>query len=398
MFTLCISLLFTLMIVGETRFIEPEVIRARVQRVLSRYPVIDGHNDLPFSIRNLLKNDVSQLDLQADLSSDGLFSSNPYTNQTDLPRLRKGKVGGQFWSAFISCSRDNPTSKALEQIDLIHSLAEWFPEDLSLAKSSHDVRKAMARGKIASLIGVEGGHMINSSLSVLRSMYRAGARYLTLSHSCNTPWIDASEVDSGKIPTGVNGLSSFGEEVVREMNRLGMLIDLSHVSTAAMHHVLRVSEAPVIFSHSSARAIYNVPRNVPDDVLKMTRYKRGIVMVSLYSCHIAPGCKEDGRGNITDAVRHIDHIRRTASVDNIGLGGDYNGGERFPEGLEDVSKYPDLFEAIITQSDFHWSDEDLAKLANKNILRVMRQVERVRDRKKAEGARPSTRLLDGNLL
>ena len=207
---------------------------------------------------------------------------------------------------------------------------------------------------------------------------------MTLAHRCNTPWVDTADVELGTVPPGVYGLSQFGERVVHEMNRMGMMVDISHVDTAAMRHVLRVSRAPVIFSHSSARAVFDHPRNVPDDVLEMVRENHGIVMVNFYSCYLVPDCHSN-LGTIDDVVLHIDHIRRVAGVDHVGLGADYNGVDKVPVGLEDVSKYPALFLALLETSVFDWTDEELGKLASRNLVRVMREVEAERDRSTFNG-------------
>merc|ERR1719402_1450474 len=265
------SLLILFFFVGsQTAFLPwqyTETTQARIERILTEFPVIDGHNDFPMGIRELLRNDISKLDFDSDLTIVEPWASY-WANHIDLPRMRKGQMGGQFWSAFIGCSAQfhDAVQLFLEQIDVIHQLVARYPEDLHWATSVADIEAARAQGKIASLIGVESGHAIGSSLPLVRALYRMGARYMTLTHGCNTPWADAAQVEVGDFPPRVGGLSEFGEKVVREMNRLGMLVDLSHVSSDAMRQALAVTRAPVIFSHSGARAICSYPRNVPEDV------------------------------------------------------------------------------------------------------------------------------------
>ena len=302
------------------------------------------------------------------------------TSQTDLRRLRKGMVGGQFWSAYMSCDTQytDAVQTCLEQIDVIHQLVRNYPDDLQWADSADGIESAFKSGKIASLVGVESGHAIGSSLAVLRTIYDAGARYMTLTHSCNTPWADAAQSESGDFPAENKGISKFGERVVLEMNRLGMMVDLAHVSSDTMRDVLNVSKAPVIFSHSGARGVSNNVRNVPDDVLEMIKIKGGIVMANFYSCYIIDDCHKNN-ATIDDVVKHINHIRKVAGVDHVGIGGDYNGVSILPIGLEDVSGFPKVFEALINDKTFEWTDDDLEKLASRNILGVFRAVESVRD-------------------
>jgi len=255
---------------------------------------------------------------------------------TDLPRLRQGMVGAQFWAAYYGCSSQYKDSVQvfLEQIDLIRRMVAAHPDHLVLATTAVEVEDAFDTGKIASVIGVESGHAISSSLGVLGSLYELGARYMTLTHNCDTPWATASTSEvNGTAPSG---LSDFGRTVVKEMNRLGMLVDLSHVSAQTMSDALEISRAPVMFSHSSARGVYNVARNVPDEVLKKVAMNRGVVMVNFYDCYVA----DCGAHNVSvqDVANHVNHIRRVAGIDYVGIGGDYDGVESFPIGLEDVSK------------------------------------------------------------
>ncbi|HEX9049925.1 MAG TPA: dipeptidase [Anaeromyxobacter sp.] len=370
------------------------LVRARI--VLARHPVADGHNDLAWELRT------------SGLDAIDLRSPSPF--QTDLPRLRRGGVGLQVWSAWIP-PRLGPREQ-LEQIDLLRRMVARHPADLALATSADEAERAMRSGKIASMIGLEGGHAIASSLALLRAYHALGARSMTLTHSASVAWADSSG-DAG----GHGGLTRFGEEVVREMNRLGMLVDLSHVSDATAERALRISEAPVVFTHSAARALCDSGRNVPDPILRSVAANGGIVMVTFAGLFVddearrayAPIFKEyfERAERVTDpaerrrihdevfaklppvrvtvarAADHVEHVRRVAGIDHVGLGGDYDGVEGFPEGMEDVSGYPLLFAELVRRG---WSDEDLARLASVNFLRVLRAVEATARRLQA--ARP----------
>merc|ERR1711936_87124 len=361
----------------------------RVYRVLGQHPVVDGHNDFPMGVRSLLKNDVwDSLHFDHDLTQEEPWASY-WANHCDLPRMRKGQMGGQFWSAFIGCSAQfhDAVQLFLEQIDVIRQMVAKYPEDLMWAVSSDDIQTAIGSGKIASLIGVESGHAIGSSLALLRTLYSMGARYMTLTHGCNTPWADAAQVEQGYFPPRVNGISQFGEKIVLEMNRLGMLVDLSHVSSDVMRQVLGLTLSPVIFSHSGARAVCSHPRNVPDDVLETVAQVGGVVMVNFYSCFLKDNCEEEV-ATVQDVVKHINHIRRVAGVDHVGIGGDYNGVDITPQGLEDVSHYPEVFAALIEDNEFEWTDEDLAKFSGLNLINTFKSVEGVRDMLAKDGAKP----------
>ena len=365
----------------------------RVTELLRRHPLIDGHNDLPWEARRLSGYDFDRLDLSTRLT----------TTQTDLPRMRDGGVGGQFWSVWVpsTLSDGQAVIQTLEQIDAVHQMVGRYGDQLGFARTADELEATFASGRIASLIGAEGGHSIGCSLAALRMMYVLGVRYLTLTHNDNVPWADSAtdEPVSG-------GLSAFGVEVVREMNRIGMLVDLSHVSADTMRAALAVSEVPVMFSHSSARAVCDMARNVPDDVLETLRDKGGVCMVTfvpkfiypaaaLWTQEAAAAALEVGVkatdpiafgtfsaryrkhhpkpiATIDHVVAHIEHVREVAGVDHVGIGGDYDGTEDLPLGLEDVSAYPRLF---ATLADRGWSDQDLVKLAGGNILRVMRDAE-----------------------
>jgi membrane dipeptidase len=359
-------------------------------------PLIDGHNDYPWALRDTAQSDLDRLDLR---------KSQPAIH-TDIERLRAGGVGGQFWSVYVPAelAGERAVTATLEQIDIVHRMMRRYPDTFELALTADDVERIFATGKIASLIGMEGGHSIDSSLGALRMFHRLGARYMTLTHSRNVPWADSAT----DIPAA-RGLTPFGEEVVREMNWLGMLVDLSHVSPDTMAHAIRVSQAPVMFSHSSARAVTDVPRNVPDEILRMMPANNGVVMVTFVPGFlsaavvawdgvetaererlrrqfpgddraVAAGMAEWRRDNpmpratIADAADHIDHIRRVAGIDHIGIGGDFDGISRVPQGLEDVSTYPALTAELLRRG---YSDDDIRKISGLNILRVMREAEHV---------------------
>lgn len=371
---------------------------ARARTLLARQPVADGHNDLPWEIR-AQGLDPSTLDLRR-----------PAPFQTDLPRLRKGGVGLQIWSVWIPAHAG--AREQLEQIDVVLRMVARHPNDLVLVTSAGDAERAMTGGRIASMIGIEGGHAIANSLGTLRAYFALGARSMTLTHSKSVDWADSSGDEGGH-----GGLTPFGEEVVREMNRLGMLVDLSHVSDETAEDALRVSEAPVVFTHSAARALCDSRRNVPDSLLRAVAANRGIVMVTFAGVFVSdearkvysPLYKEyfgrlqnvtgpaerrrihdevfgkapEVRVTVAQAADHVEHVRRIAGADHVGLGGDYDGVEGFPEGMEDVSGYPLLFAELIRRG---WTDEDLAKLASLNFLRVLRSVEETARRLQA--ARP----------
>lgn len=388
---------------------DANLVRARA--ILKRVPVIDGHNDYPWETREKAGGDLAKLDLKKSLPE----------LDTDFARLRAGGVGGQFWSVYTPSSQQGPaaTSATLEVVDLVRRMVERWPDELQLATSAAEVEAAFARGRIASLLGVEGGHAIDSSLATLRMFAALGVRYMTLTHSDSVPWADsATDSEHG-------GLTRFGEEVVREMNRSGILVDLSHVSAGTMHDALRVSEAPVIFSHSSARAICDHPRNVPDDVLVELKRNQGVIMVTFVPNFVAPeGAQEVKKlmaerdrlraafpndpkrvaagiaawfkqnpgppATLSQVADHVDHIRRVAGIDHIGLGSDFDGTPNLPSGLEDVSKFPALLAELLRRG---YSEADVEKIAGRNILRVLAESERVAKRLQAERP-PSTATLE----
>ncbi|TNM91010.1 hypothetical protein fugu_003299 [Takifugu bimaculatus] len=299
----------------------------RALKLMAETPLIDGHNDLPWQLRKQFNNELNKVDLNT-----------LETTHTNIPKVKKGRLGAQFWSAYVPCDTQykDAVRQTLEQIDVVHRMCQKYPEVFMFASSSDDILKAFSMNKTASLIGVEGGHSLDSSLGTLRTMYQLGVRYLTLTHSCNTPWADNWRVDQGSDPSEHDGLSPFGKQLIVEMNRLGMLIDLAHVTVRVMNQVLDMSEAPVIFSHSSAYSLCKHSRNVPDEVLLRVKEKKGIVMVNFYNDYVT--CRQTA--TLSDIT--FDHIKKVAGAEILGFGGDYDGVTRLPEGLEDVSKVPKL--------------------------------------------------------
>jgi membrane dipeptidase len=357
----------------------------KVRRVLSTTPLIDGHNDLPWAIRESesAPRDVGAYDLRTRVSG-----------HTDIARMRAGMLGGQFWSVYIPCEsvEDGAAKTQLEQMDIARRVFETYPDVFGPALSASDVEREFARGRVASLVGMEGGHAIENSLGALRAFHQAGARYLTLTHGCNTDWADSATDEPAH-----GGLTAFGREVVREMNRMGMLVDLSHTSPETMHDVLEVAEAPVIFSHSSARALTDHARNVPDDVLERLPDNGGVVMITFVPSFVNEtvraweGPPEDApRASLADVADHVEHVREVAGVDHVGIGGDFDGISSTPVGLEDVSTYPALFVELSRRG---WSEEDLRKLAGENVLRVLREAEETARRLQRERP-PSTATIE----
>jgi len=379
---------------------ERERLLARARQILKDVPLIDGHNDVPWQYWVRAKNHLDRI----DLSSDTRRLIPPM--HTDIRRLREGQVGGQFWAVYIHKTSAGPgaTRAALAQLDIARRIIERYSEDLELALSADDIVRIHAAGKVASLLGLEGGHAIENSLAVLRQMHALGIRYMTLTHGATIDWADSAT----DLPVH-NGLTAFGKVVVKEMNRLGMMVDISHVSPKTMRDALDVTEAPVLFSHSSARALNDHPRNVPDEELRRVRVNGGVVMVafvpyfvtreaSLYNAQLSgerarlerllpydPAKREleiqawvrrnpEPLPTLSQIVDHIDHIRRVAGIDHVGLGSDFDGLVTGPIGMEDVSKYPNLIAELLRRG---YSDEDARKVAGLNLLRVMRENERI---------------------
>eukprot|EP01129_Flabellula_baltica_P005054 TRINITY_DN1801_c0_g1_i4.p1 TRINITY_DN1801_c0_g1~~TRINITY_DN1801_c0_g1_i4.p1 ORF type:complete len:424 (-),score=74.55 TRINITY_DN1801_c0_g1_i4:141-1412(-) len=332
----------------------------RAQRLLKASPLIDGHNDLPYRIMSSYDGALNTVDLLTTI--DHL--------QTDIPKLKEGHLGAIFWAAYVSCSSQlkDSVEQTIESIDIIRRINTNYPEYFEMAYTAQDVRRIFSQGKIASMIGVEGGHSIDSSMYVLRVFYEMGARYMTLSHNCDTPW-SQSCCDGRTLD--VEGLTEFGMEVVKEMNRLGMMVDISHVSDQTMNDALDVSTAPIIFSHSGVRALCNVSRNVPDEVIDRLPENGGIIMVNFVNHFLSP----TGNATIQTVIDHIKYIRDRIGVDHIGLGSDFDGvcDTCLPVGLEDNGKYIYLIEALVADGSF--SDEDIIKITGANLLRVYEQVE-----------------------
>lgn len=360
---------------------------------VSQIPVVDGHNDLAWAMR----------EVGYDFSARDIAQTQPELH-TDLPRIRAGGLRAQFWSVYVPCSLtgEQAVTATLEQIDAVYAMIAHYPADFALVTSAHGLQEILdgpADGPIASLLGAEGGHSIDNSMGALRSLYRLGVRYLTLTHNENTAW-----ADSATDQPAAGGLTEFGREVVRELNRLGMLVDLSHVSADTMRDALAVTAAPVIFSHSSARAVCDHPRNVPDDVLAALGANGGVCMITFVPAFVSPAVRawqleleakaaaegvdtrdlsamsafmaphrgEEPAATLEEVVAHCEHVRRIAGIDHIGLGGDYDGVEVLPQGLEDVSRYQDLLAALSAKG---WTREDLDKLAHRNIVRVLGEAE-----------------------
>jgi membrane dipeptidase len=390
----------------------------RARQILREVPLVDGHNDLPWELRQRVKNHLGQIDLTTDTSK----LERPM--HTDIPRLRQGGVGAQFWSVYIpaSISGADAVVTTLEQIDVVHRLAAMYPDDFEVATTAADVERIHKAGKIASLIGMEGGHSIANSLGALRQLYAAGARYMTITHSKNNDWADSAT----DVPKH-GGLTPFGEEVIREMNRLGMLVDLSHVSPETMADAMAVSEAPVIFSHSSARAIDAHPRNVPDEVLRRLPEDGGVVMVTFVPSFVSEevrawGAREDAeearlktlnpespdavksgleawvkanpapKATLAQVADHIEHVRKVAGIDHVGIGSDFDGIASTPVGLDGVEDYPALLAELMRRG---WKDEEIRKLVGLNALRVFREAEQTAARLRKD--RPASDALIGEL-
>jgi membrane dipeptidase len=365
----------------------------RARKVHAAGLLFDGHNDLPYRLRKEGNLGLDKLDLSKRLKE----------GQTDIPRMRQGGLKAQFWSVFIGSDQPHPARTVVEQIDLVRRMADRYPDDLEMAYSAADVERIARAGKVASLIGIEGGVAIENDLAMLRAFHALGARYMTLTHNATLDWADAA-TDAPRH----HGLSAFGERVVREMNRLGMLVDISHVSAETMDDALRVSRAPIIASHSSARALAPHPRNVPDEILKKLRDNGGVVMVNFYSGFVIPDnavkvvnarkelkarfpaqadfdrafaewskANHYPRGTVGDVADHIDHIVKVAGIDHVGIGSDFDGIVAWPVGLDDVSDYPRLTDELLNRG---YSETDVHKVLGGNALRAFREAEKVAER------------------
>lgn len=401
---------------AQAQAMDPKI-AARVDKVLSKTPLIDGHNDVPWGLRQRFGAHPEKADLRSDTSK--FEAEDEGGMMTDIPRLKTGRVGGQFWSVYIPASFQGPLAvqMTLEQIDIVKGMAARYPEAFEMAYTAADVARIHKAGKIASLVGIEGGHQINDSLPVLRQMYAAGARYMTLTHSLNTAWADSATANPQH-----GGLTPFGRAVVGEMNRLGMLVDLSHVSEDTMKDALEASQAPIIFSHSGAKAVAEHARNVSDEVLLLVKKNRGVVMVNFATNYVSRARMEWAADRAAEQTRynappygglyigqpekakaamaewdkahpkppvtlamvadHVEHIAKVCGVDCVGIGSDYDGIPDTPEGLEDASKYPALLAELARRG---WSDEDLGKVAGGNALRALAEAEVVAKRLQAAG-------------
>ncbi|MDZ7718262.1 MAG: dipeptidase [Balneolaceae bacterium] len=398
--------IFTFLLTGVLYSQDREDYRDEAIEILESVPLFDGHNDTPWQYRNRASYKFSELDFY-----DTTQFENPM--HTDIPRLQEGRVGAQWWSVYVNAHipENEAVVRTMEQIDFVKRMAHTYPDLFEMAYTADDVERIFEDGKIASLIGMEGGHSIANSLGVLRQFYDLGARYMTITHSRTLDWADAASDNPEH-----DGLSEFGEEVIREMNRLGMLVDLSHVTPATMRDAIEISEAPVMFSHSSARAVSGHVRNVPDEILPLVKENNGIIMVTYVGSFVSEELRqyyadraayqrrveylhpgevdviaekmeawddkhEAPTPTLNQLADHIDHIRDEIGVNHIGIGADYDGTSGLPEGLEDVSTYPDLFAELLKRG---YSEEDLKKIAGLNMLRVMRGAEKTAKRLQEE--------------
>ncbi|KAM7015724.1 dipeptidase 2 [Tautogolabrus adspersus] len=337
--------------------------RDRVHDLMSKYPLIDGHNDLALQLRILHDNRLSKIDLH-----------NVSKVATDITRLQAGHVQAQMFAVYVMCGAQEKDAVrlTLEQIDVVRRMCTEY-QDFELVTSAKELKTSEMRHKIACLISIEGGHSIDSSLPALRMFYQLGVRSMALTHTCNTPWAESSSKVYHVYQRHNNSLTHFGKAVVEEMNRLGMIVDLSHTSWDTAGAVLKHSKAPVIFSHSSSHSICNHSRNVPDWLLQELKKNRGLIMVNLHNNFIS--CRDDA--NIFHVADHFDHIKKVIGAESIGIGGDFEGAISFPQGLEDVSKYPALIQELLQRN---WTENDLADVLRRNFLRVFEEVERVRDK------------------
>jgi membrane dipeptidase len=371
-----LALLTLIVLSGGDVVAQQDTHLAKAIRVLEATPLIDGHNDLPWAIR---ESEIAPHDVEA--AAHDLRSRTPF--HTDIERLRAGRVGGQFWSVYIPYEsvETGAARMQMEQIDIALQIIAKYPEAFELALTSSDVNRVFGAGKIASMLGIEGGHAIENSLGTLRAYYAMGVRYMTLTHNGTLDWVDAANDEQRH-----GGLTPFGQEVVREMNRLGMLVDLSHTSPETMHDALDVAEAPVIWSHADTRGLRDHPRNVPDDVLARLPENGGVLMVTFVPSFLT----DRDEATIGDVADHIEHVVQVAGIDHVGIGSDYDGISSTPVGMEDVSTYPVLLAELSRRG---WTEEDLAKLAGENVLRAMREAEEVARRLQRERD-PSTATIE----
>ncbi|TCO77139.1 dipeptidase [Chromatocurvus halotolerans] len=388
---------------GQSRSGEDANRITQAKEILERVPLFDGHNDLPWQYRGRVNYRFSELDVRDTTKQPADSTDNPM--HTDITRLREGKVGAQWWSVYTAANTSEPEAvlATMEQIDFVHGMIGRFPETFALALTADDVEEAFADGKIASLMGMEGGHSIANSLGALRMFHRLGARYMTLTHSRTLDWADAAGDDPQH-----DGLTAFGEEVVREMNRLGMVVDISHAAPATMRDAMAISEAPVMYSHSNTLALNGHPRNAPDDMLELLKENGGLIMVTFVESFTSEEVRQAGadrsaelarvtalnpgrpaiiekamadwdaanpmpKATLSQVADHIDHIRALIGVDHIGIGGDFDGVSTLPLGLEDVSTYPALFAELLKRG---YTEQELEKIAGRNMLRVLRGVEK----------------------
>ncbi|EKM61555.1 uncharacterized protein PHACADRAFT_248234 [Phanerochaete carnosa HHB-10118-sp] len=367
----------------------PKDPRKAAKRILAKAPVIDGHIDLPILVRGLYANNASAFDLNGELPQ-----------HVDIPRLKQGQVGGFFWSAYAACPDwighdDGPdflnstwrVRDTLEQIDISKILIEKYSDTFQLALTTHDIYHAIRHGKIASMIGIEGAHQLGNSIAVLRQIFTLGARYVTLTHTCHNAFADSC----GTLPSKWGGLSPLGYSLINEMNRIGMLVDLSHTSDDTARQALKHSKAPVIWSHSSARAVHTHERNVPDDILSMVGIGENktdaVVMVNFAPDFVA----DPGEATVQAVADHIEHIAKVAGKKHVGLGSDFDGIPSTPTGLEDVSKYPELIAELLVRN---WTRSDIEGLTNKNLLRVMKGAENVAHKLQKQGVEPAYEYYD----
>jgi membrane dipeptidase len=377
--TICLAAV--LLLLAGPSFSQDDPHMAKVLRVLSNTPLIDGHNDLPWAIRESVTSPHDVHAPEHNLRQRTAF-------HTDIPRLQEGMIGGQFWSVYIPYSPVNSgaAQAQLEQIDIANQIIARYPDVFAAAYTASDVNRIFGEGRIASMLGIEGGHAIENSLGVLRAYYAMGVRYMTLTHNGTLDWADAANGDQVH-----GGLTEFGNEVVREMNRLGMMVDLSHTSVGTMSDALDVSVAPVIWSHADTKALNDVGRNVPDEILRRLPDNGGVVMITFVGSFLT----SNDEATIVDVANHIEHVVEVAGIDHVGIGSDYDGTDSLPVGMEDVSTYPKLFLELSIRG---WSENDMAKLAGENILRAMSETEVVARRLQRERGPSMATIeeLDGN--